>query len=184
MSDGIDARIARLLLEGRRDHALQEILNVYGPELRGYLRGTLASDADGDDLFQEVCAALWEGLPRFQRQSSVRTWAYAIAHHRTLKKLRRFSRRKIVRLDTARQDGIQNPSLTSLIEHERQRQALALAREQLSPSEREILILRSERGLEFQEVAAIMDLSEETCRKRFQRAKDRLKGLLQPEECR
>lgn len=176
---GIDTVIAGLLREQKLDRALQEILSAFGPELRGYLRGTLGSEADGDDVFQEVCAAIWEGLPRFQQHSSVRTWTYAIAHHRTAKKLRRFSRRKIVRLDTAQQEGIKDPSLTSLIEHERRRQQLTLARECLSPSEREILILRSERGLEFREISAILDVAEESCRKRFQRAKDHLKELLQ-----
>jgi RNA polymerase sigma factor (sigma-70 family) len=69
-------------------------IQTYGAELRGWLTRKLKDSTLADDLFQEVCAGLWRGLPHFrwgtpENPCSLRTWAYKIAfyaichHHRS-----------------------------------------------------------------------------------------------------
>lgn len=179
MAEQIDEIVSNLLQSGMLAEAVQQVLTTYGPELRGFLRGTFSDHDDGDDVFQEVSVAIWERLPEFRFQSSLRTWCYAIAHYRVIKRLKRYSRRNGRRLDTDRQAGLPAHSLTSLIEHQQRAEAATAAAAQLTPSEREVLILRAERGLAFDEIAVVLGLSSEaSARQRFHRAKDRLKALL------
>jgi RNA polymerase sigma-70 factor (ECF subfamily) len=159
--------------------AVELILNIYGPELRGYLRCTLGDPADGDDVFQDVTIAIWERLPTFRFASSLRTWCYAIAHRQVLKRLDRYSRRHRVQLDTDQQENLRSSSQTSLRDNQQRTEAVAAAAAQLSPSEREVIILRSERNLSFGDIKRVMGLSSEvSARQRFHRARDRLKLLV------
>lgn len=169
------------LERGQVAEAVQLVLATFGPELRGYLRGALGDPDEGDDVYQELAIAVWERLPEFHFKSSLRTWCYAIAHHRIAKRFARYSRRHRVRLDTGQQAGLAARSMTSLVEQQERAAALAAAAAELAPSEREVLILRAERKLSFSDIAEILGLANEaSARQRFHRAKERLKELLAP----
>lgn len=179
MSASLDERVRELLKQGLLAVAIQDIVAALGPELRGYLRGTLSDDMDGDDVFQEVSIALWERLSTFRFESSIRTFCYAIAHHRVINRLKRYSRRNVMRLSTGHGAELPARSLTSLLEQQRQAHVAAAAAEQLEPTEREILILRAERGLAFADIATILSLNHEaSARQRYRRAKERLRELI------
>lgn len=179
MSGPLDERVRALVKQGLLQEALQDTLTTLGPELRGYLRGTLADEMEGDDVFQEISIAMWERLSTFRFESSLRTFCYAIAHHRIINRLKRYSRRNVVRLATGQGAELQARSQTSLLEHQRQSALVTAAAAQLEPAEREILILRSERGLSFADIACILTLSNEaSARQRYRRAKERLRELI------
>lgn len=147
-----------------------------GPEVRGYCRGVMACAAAGDDLYQDVLEGVWIGLPSFQFACAVRTWVYAIAHHLVLRWLRRYSRQHVVRLDTDRAAALPGVSLSA--EHAEQREHVARLCERLSPEEREIIILRTEREMSFREIATVMQIEEPAARQRYRRARNRLQALL------
>lgn len=175
----IEEAVRTLLQRGQLSEALEQVLATFGPELRGYLRGSLSDIAEGDDVYQSVTIAIWERLTEFRFESSLRTWCYAIAHNQLRKRFARFSRRHGERLDTGQQDRLPARSLSSLIEHQQRADAAAAATALLSAGEREILILRAERGLSFGEIAKVLELSSEAnARQRFHRAKEHLKELL------
>lgn len=179
----IEDSVSQHLQSGQIAEAVELIITTLGPELRGYLRGTLGDGDEGDDVFQEVVIAVWERLQEFRFHSSLRTWCYAIAHHRVKKRFARYSRRNRVRLDTDQQARLPARSLTSLLEHQQRAESMAAAAAALAPNEREILILRAERQLSFGEIAKVLGLTNEAhARKRFQRAKERLKELVSPVE--
>lgn len=171
-----------LLRTERHADACRLLLEQYGPEVHGYFRGVLANEADGDDLYQDLAAALWKGLSRFRQSSSVRTWIYAIAHHLISHRLRRYSRKHVVRLDTGHELAIENRSTGSAREHAAREHAVAQMMDTLKPEEREIVILRIERNLAFPEIGTILGCSELTARQRFQRVKARLKLFAQNTE--
>lgn len=180
MVEHIEDRVSKQLQQGDLTKAVATILSTFGPELRSYLHGTLGDPEEGEDVYQELSIAIWERLPAFRFESTIRTWCYTIAHNRVIKRLQRYSRRNRMRLDTGRQDALPAHSLTSLIEHQQRVEAAQRAAAQLAPKERAILILRSERALSFAEIAQVLGLSsEQSARKSFQRAKERLKLLLE-----
>jgi len=77
------------LLERLRLHpdaaAWRELVDLYTPLIRGWLRRHAVSEADADDLTQEVMAVVVRELPHFQhnqRRGAFRNWLRTITAHR------------------------------------------------------------------------------------------------------
>jgi RNA polymerase sigma-70 factor, ECF subfamily len=168
-------------------------LRGYGPEVLGYLSAMCRTETDAAEVFSSFCEDMWKGLPRFRWQSSFRTWAYTLARH-ALYRLGRDPRRRRER-NVALSDS---PEVFELAEQVRSTTMIHLRtetknkftalREQLEPDDRTLLILRVDRKLAWNEIAAIMADEQEptpeqlrrgaaTLRKRFERAKERLRKL-------
>jgi RNA polymerase sigma factor (sigma-70 family) len=57
------------------------LVEAYAGPVRRLCAVYAASSADREDLSQDIFLAVWRALPRFRRESSVRTWFYRIAHN-------------------------------------------------------------------------------------------------------
>lgn len=168
-------------------------LRGYGPEVLGYLSAMCRTETDAAEVFSIFCEDMWKGLPRFRWQSSFRTWAYTLARH-ALYRLGRDPQRRRER-NVAPSDS---PEVLELAEQVRTTTMIHLRtetknkftalREQLDPDDRTLLILRVDRKLAWNEIAAIMANEDDptpeqlrrgaaTLRKRFERAKERLRKL-------
>ncbi len=165
----------------------------YGPEILGYLTAMARTETDAAEVFSAFCEDLWKGLPGFRWQSSFRTWAYTLARH-ALYRLSRDPHRK-----PGRQVALsQSPEVfevaasvrSSTLVHLRTatKNKFAELREQLEPDDRTLLILRVDRRLAWNEIARVMAESTDpdegeikrtaaALRKRFERAKERLRKL-------
>lgn len=77
-----DLRLVSAVLQRDRK-ATAEFVDRYADSIYGYVRHRLIPRADlVDDLVQETFLAAWESLPKFQGQSSLRTWLLGIARHK------------------------------------------------------------------------------------------------------
>ena len=182
--EAVEAEIARLLEARDLPAAAAAIIRLYGPAILGYL-AALARDADrADDVFAQFCEDLWSGLPAFRRDASVRTWVYKLAWHAWLRNERDAYRRRGRPLATEEMSRLaaEVRSTTALYLNSEAKDAIARLREQLTPAEQSLLVLRIDRGLSWPEVASVMSTPEEhldpqTVAKRFQRVKARLRKL-------
>lgn len=168
-------------------------LKGYGPEVLGYLSAMCRTETDAAEVFSIFCEDMWKGLPGFRWQSSFRTWAYTLARHALYRLSRDPHRRRERNLALS-----QSPEVFHMVEQVRTTTMLHLRtetknkftalREQLEPDDRTLLILRVDRKLAWNEIARIMSEHEEptadqvkrgaaTLRKRFERAKERLRKL-------
>ena len=75
-----ESAIRALLDDGDIDAALTCTLRA-GPELLGFLNARLRNLEHAREAFAWLAEALWRGLGGFRADSSVRTWAYAIARN-------------------------------------------------------------------------------------------------------
>jgi RNA polymerase sigma-70 factor, ECF subfamily len=168
--------------------AVEAVVRGYGPEVFGFLVATNKSEQNASDIFSDFCMALVRGLPSFRFHSSARTWAYALArnaaHH-----FRRDTGRAVKRraAGDALEDlaaAVRTSTLTFLRTERRTR--LQELRDALPPEDRELLVLRVDRGLSWEEVASAFHDGEplvgealakacQRLRKRFQLVKDALR---------
>lgn len=170
------------------DHAaaVTLALRLYGTELLGFLRA-LAHDGDlAADAFSELSADLWRDLPKFRWASSLRSWMYVVARN-CLYALRRDPRRRTDRnlpLSVAPDVAQALRTATREIQRTEVKDEFRALREELDPEEHELLLLRLDRELSWKEIARITGAADEdldaraaTLRKKFERARDRLKKL-------
>lgn len=126
-----------------------------------------------EDLAQETYLKAFAAIATFDERSAVNTWLYRIAVNEALQWLRR---RKLVPLDpevaAARPDPRSNghdPTARLDIEN-----ALAA----LDPTDRAMLLLRYQEGLDYRAIAEVTEIAMGTVASRLNRARERLRGLL------
>jgi RNA polymerase sigma-70 factor, ECF subfamily len=179
--DAPEARIAACLSAGQLAEAATEGLRAYGPEIGGYLAAILRDRTAAADVFSEFCEDIWRGIARFRRESSFRTWAFAVAWNAARMYRRDPFRRRVQRLETSDYSRLADRLARSSLLHADPLAAdrLARLRATLTPFEQSMLILRVDKGLPWREIAEI--LAEDgvspdpaTLRKQFERLKDRL----------
>lgn len=71
-----------------------DVMAAYSGPIRRLCAAYACDAADREDLFQEVCMAVWRALPAFRGESSTRTWVYRIAHNVALSWQARDRRRR------------------------------------------------------------------------------------------
>ena len=136
------------------DHAgaATAALRGYGPELYSFLAAIHRDDAD--DVFADVSARIWRGLPAFGWQSSLRTWAYVIARNASL--TARVKAKREVALDDAseaHQLAVEVRTATKSYLRTEAKTKFAAIRAELPLEDQELLILRVDRNLDWKELA-------------------------------
>ncbi len=133
-------------------------------------------EEDAFDLAQETYLRAFAHIGQFDGRSSLQTWLYRIAVNEALKSLKRAkAQRKTLgslsadptRLEAS---GNQGDARTDV--------SAALA--ELSPSDRMMLLLRYEQGLDYRAIAAAVGCAEGTVASRLNRSRRRLRALLEP----
>lgn len=161
-------------LEERYDRILRD----HGPALRRVAAAHEADPARREDLFQEICLALWAALPRFRGESSERTFAFRIAHNRGLTHGWRARSSAAAALDEAGEipDPRRDPE-RELHEGER-RDRLREAVRRLPPVARQVVVLSLE-GLSHKEIGEVLGMTENNVAVRLNRARKLLRQALE-----
>lgn len=185
-----------LLLAQDWQAAATATLRGYGPEILGFLFGVMGRGDGVDDAFSQFCEDLWRGLPSFRRESSLRTWAYKVAQNVAYRQARRELRRRrrvapITEFPDLEQLAEELRTATLPYLRTEVRAEVARLREQLTPDERSLIILRVDRRLSWDAIARILAEDAEPdaealkrdaarLRKRYERIKLRLRELAKP----
>ena len=196
--DALEPRIRASWDAGDLQGAATEALRGYGAEVLGYLMAITRDESEANEVYGVFCEALWRGLPDFRWQCTFRTWAYVLARHALSRRRRDPFRNadQAVPLSGAPEvfaiaDNVRTRTLKFLRTEVKDR--VALLRERLDPEDQSLFILRINRRLSWEEIARIMQPEETepsaqqlrtdaaTIRKRFQRAKERLRRLVERE---
>jgi RNA polymerase sigma-70 factor (ECF subfamily) len=155
---------------------------VYRLVLRMVRDGALA-----EDIAQETFLKAYRALPGYDPRWKLSSWLLKIAHNATIDHLRR------QRLDTTPLDlgpesegasPIERVADTSVLGAEQQMRGKALARDlqtalgALDPVYRELLLLRFQEGMAYQEIAEVTGLPLGTVKVRLHRGRKRLADLM------
>jgi RNA polymerase sigma-70 factor (ECF subfamily) len=189
----LESEVRRLCERQAYDEAAALTVKDYGPEIFGFLVATLRSEQDANDAFSDFAVALLKGLPSFDWRCSLRTWAYVIARNAS-HRLRRDAGRRANRRAHGNTSALEEiaaavRSQTASFLRTEKRTKLEALRDALPPEDRELLVLRVDRGLSWNEIALAMHDGEEPLvgdmlareaqrlRKRFQLIRDKLREM-------
>lgn len=161
-------------LEQRYDGILRE----HGPALRRVAASYEADPARREDLFQDICLALWQALPRFREEASERTFAFRIAHNRGLTHGWRARGSAAADLDEVEEmpDPRRDPE-SELCEGER-RDRLRDSVRRLPLAARQVVVLSLE-GLSQREIGEVLGITENNVAVRLTRARKLLRQALE-----
>lgn len=160
-------------LEERYDRMLRE----HGLALRRVAATYEADPARREDLFQDICLALWQALPRFREEASERTFAFRIAHNRGLTHGWRARGSAAADLEEVEEmpDPRRDPE-SELCEGER-RDRLRDSVRRLPLAARQVVVLSLE-GLSQREIGEVLGITENNVAVRLTRARKMLRQAL------
>ena len=150
-------------------------------EILGYLLRVSGNRDDAADLFQETWLRAYRAYPRLEPESEVRPWLYAIAVNLCRNRARDGVRRR--RVIVAVEEKISAAERSERVHHRiRENDGYAAVRMReliasLPPKQREALHLRCFAGLDYAEIAAAMDCSEQGARANVSQAVRKIKSL-------
>lgn len=159
------------------ERALDQLLRAHQDRIHAVCRRLAGNDADALDATQEALIAIVRGLDRFDGRAKFSTWAYRVATNACLDELRRRNRRPDPGLpdhETADLTPIaaaapRDPAetVTAAIDVDR-----GLA--ELPEEFRAAVVLRDVAGLDYAEIAAVLEIAPGTVRSRIARGRARL----------
>ena len=153
--------------------AADEFFDAYAARIRRFIGSALGNIADADDILQDTVIALAEALPFFRGDSSLFTFACAIAHRKVLTVFRSNARRARITLAAAvaQPESHQPPSSDNAdVKH---------AFYRLTPEYREILALKYIEEISVAEIARVLAMSEHAIESRLARARKALRKSLE-----
>ncbi|HEY7346890.1 MAG TPA: sigma-70 family RNA polymerase sigma factor [Ktedonobacterales bacterium] len=160
------------------------LVNQTQRALYGYLRGLMADEEQARDLMQDVFCDAWraakQGIAPFDLESDERgrqRWLFHVAHHKAVSALRH---RSLIRWEPLEEpkDGEDRflqesaPFEEQIVEGAVLQAALA----SLTLEEASCLLLNVVQGFPSAEIAQIVHISPEACKKRLSRARQRLRA--------
>ena len=152
------------------------LLDEHGPALERLPRAYEADAERQRALHQDILAALWGALPTFEGRSSLRTWAFRVAHNTALAHVTRAHRGQPLQSLEA-MGAVDAPAPVDLEgELERRTQLARLERllHELRPADRALMLLYLE-GLTAPEMAEVTGLSVSNVSVKVHRIKALLK---------
>ncbi len=151
----LDERVRALLAAGDVSGAVTETLRVLGPDVAGFLSRGLGNDADADEVFAMVAERLWRSLATFEWRCSLRTWAHVLARNES-QRFRQGARRHVrgrVPISQFAEVLAAARTATRSRQLSAREQILARLRAELPEDDRELLVLRVDRDLSWDEIA-------------------------------
>ncbi|MCB1522716.1 MAG: sigma-70 family RNA polymerase sigma factor [Rhodoblastus sp.] len=154
--------------------ALKNALLAEIPSLRAFAISLSGNGDKADDLVQETLMKAWAAHDSFAEGSNLRAWLFTIMRNTYFSQYRK-ARREVQDVD--------GEAAARLVSHPEQQGHLDLADfrmalEQLSPDQREALILIGASGFSYEEAAEICGCAVGTVKSRVNRARQRLLHLL------
>lgn len=147
------------------ERALEEVIDTYSKSLLRYCISILCDVEEAKDVLQDTFIKAYEKRRQFQLGTSMNAWLYRIAYTTAINAVRR---RKL-RFKLWKASEVTSPAQESYIS-----EPLYSILSSLSVADRALLYGRVLDERSYQELSHILNVSESTLRKRFERLRSRL----------
>jgi RNA polymerase sigma-70 factor (ECF subfamily) len=172
----LDDRALVAAAQGGDRGALDALLRRHADRIFAICRRLTGNQADAADAAQEAMIALVRGLDRYDGRAAFTTWAYRVTTNACLDELRRRGRRPdpgLPEIESERAAG--QPRLDQTVAD---RLSVDDAMAGLAPEFRVAVVLRDVVGLDYAEIAEVLDIPPGTVRSRIARGRAQLAAVL------
>lgn len=150
-----------------------QAVDAYGTLIDRLCFGYTRTPSDFDDLKQDVLLNLWEAMPRFKEECSMKTWVYRLTLNVCVSSLRKNYRRV---------STVQISEMAEIVEYEPDKKEMFMELHEaigcLNPLDKAIMILWLEEE-SYDGIAEITGLTKANVATRIHRAKGRLKTIME-----
>lgn len=161
----MDSDVQRMLSQGQRNRAFEEILTLYETKVYRLVFSMIGNASLAQEVAQDSFFKVWQALETFDGRASLGTWIYTIARNTALTHLRSESYRRTVPLA-----AIREPAAASTQENAELRQMV----DSLPEEQREVVVLYYFQEKSIETVALMLDLPEGTVKSHLFRARKTL----------
>ena len=163
-----------------RDDEYARLLEEHGRAIRRMAMSYERDDAAREDLEQDICVALWQALPSFRGDCSMRTFVFRIAHNRAVTYIQHQRRHAAETLPVDAPVYDRGVSPEDAVAEQQHHQHLHRAIRQLPLAMRQVVVLMLEE-LSHSEIGDVLGISAANVAVRLTRARAALRALLASE---
>ncbi len=178
MADGADDRALVVRAQAGDKDAFGVLVRRYQRAVHGFCYRMTQSDDLAADLCQEAFVRAWRYLARFDAERPLRPWLFQIAANRAATRKARDQARQTAALEELTHEPAAPDDPTRPSEQAELQQAVRRALVELSPQQRQAIVLVELEGWTAAQAAVSMNCSAATVRQHVFRAKKRLRKLL------
>ena len=151
------------------------LFEKYSAPLLRFTDRMLGSRADAEEVTQEVFVKMITRVEQYDGQAPVSSWLYAIAANACRDRMRRGRRASPVPLEAVAERPASDQAIDAALLEKEKRAAVRRALSDLSPEQREAVVLARYHGLPYAEIARTLNISEGAVKTRIFRAMEALK---------
>ena len=155
--------------------AFDEIMIRYERQIYRVCYRFVENREDAMDLAQDVFVKVFEHLPTFRRESTLKTWLYRIAINHCLNHVKKHAQEFV---EVTEYTGTVRPSAHAQLEDREQREHFRRLVRRLPPKQKAILELRINEQLSYEEIARISGRSVSTIKASVFFALEKLRKLV------
>jgi RNA polymerase sigma-70 factor (ECF subfamily) len=181
------------LLAGLRageEEAYETLLRTYTGRMLAVARRFMGSEEDARDAVQDAFVSAFKAMDRFEGESRISTWVHRIVVNACLMKLRTRRRKPEESIEELLPKFSENghldvsasgwESADALIEQGQTRELVRGAISRLPEAYRTVLLLRDIEEFDTEQTAEALGLTKAAVKTRLHRARQALRGLLDP----
>jgi RNA polymerase sigma-70 factor, ECF subfamily len=162
--------------------AFRELVEKYQPKVFSIIHGIVRQKNDVEDIAQQVFAKIYFSIRNFDFRSSPITWIYKITVNECFDYLRKKKVRKLVYESDLSEDEVRRVENTEPATDRAPRTDTTLARrdyvakllDKVSEEERSLLMMKEVEGYSVEELAAMLNMNENTVKVKLFRARQKL----------
>jgi RNA polymerase sigma-70 factor (ECF subfamily) len=175
--------------QGGDEEAFQDLFNRYAPRVINFACRFLHSQAEAEDIAQEVFLRVYKGRERFDGAKPFRPWLFAITSRLISNRLRDNKRHPHIPLEPVTNEDetaailpIPETALRpdQVMDQQEKIQAVQAALRALPENQRTVVLLARFEEMSYDEIAQATDLSVASVKSLLFRAKQTLKQVLIP----
>ncbi|MDX8339372.1 RNA polymerase sigma-70 factor [Draconibacterium sp. IB214405] len=161
-STKINTELVNLLKQGDIE-AFDKIYNIYCHKLHQFVLRYLKQEEDAEEIVQEVFIKIWESRKKIDVHASFEAYLFTISYNSTISLLRkRISESKSREYLKSVQEIQKANSVIDDLQYNELNDKVQSLLQQLTPRQKEIYMLSREEGLSHKEIAARLNISENT----------------------